>query len=218
MTMRYLSTFLLCFGLFACFTACSEPGPTKALIETNFGDITVVLYDETPIHRDNFVKLVSEEQFYDGTLFHRVIPGFMIQGGDPSSIGAPPGKGLGGGGPGYQLDPEIGAPHLRGTLAAARTSNPQKRSSGSQFYIVTGQVQSSATLDRYEQQKGIKYNETQRETYMTVGGTPQLDMEYTVFGEVVSGMEIVDRISATETGHADRPVEDVVIERIRLLK
>lgn len=215
--MRQLILILALVGTLTSFSGCGPTGPTKALIKTNYGDITVMLYDETPIHRDNFIKLVKEESFYDGTLFHRVIPNFMIQGGDPNSIGAAPNVPLGGGGPGYQLDAEIGSPHLRGTLAAARTQNPQKRSSGSQFYIVTGQVQSAAALDRYEQQKGIKYNEVQRQRYMTEGGTPQLDMEYSVFGEVLSGMEVVDRISGSPTGQADRPVQDVVIESITLI-
>ena len=198
-------------------TRCSGDGNTYALIETNMGDIKVLLYNETPGHKDNFVKLANEE-FYNGTLFHRVIPNFMIQGGDPQSIGAAPGTMLGGGGPGYMIDNEIGAPHLRGTLAAARNNNPAKQSSGSQFYIVTGQPQSAASLDQTERMKGIKYNETQREAYMTEGGRPDLDQEYTVFGEVVSGMEVVDQISATATAAQNRPTEDVVIERVSIVR
>lgn len=216
--MRQLLLTLAFVSTLTIFSGCTEKAPTQALIETNFGDITVMLYDETPGHRDNFIKLVDSASFYDGTLFHRVIPGFMIQGGDPSSIGAAPGAPLGSGGPGYQIDAEIGAPHLRGTLAAARNNNPQKRSSGSQFYIVTGRVQTAAALDEAEQRKGIKYNEVQRQRYMTEGGTPQLDMDYTVFGEVVSGMEVVDNISAVQRGQNDRPVQDVIIERISLIK
>jgi len=198
-------------------TGCSGDGNTYALIETNMGDVKVLLYNETPGHKDNFVKLANEE-FYNGTLFHRVIPNFMIQGGDPQSKGAAPGTMLGGGGPGYMIDNEIGAPHLRGTLAAARNNNPAKQSSGSQFYIVTGQPQSAASLDQTERMKGIKYNETQREAYMTKGGRPDLDQEYTVFGEVVSGMEVVDQISATATAAQNRPTEDVVIERVSIVR
>lgn len=218
--MRYLFLLLVVTGSLAFFTACEPAGPQKALIETNYGNITVELFDETPIHRDNFIKLVDSAQYYDGALFHRVMPNFMIQGGDPNSIGADISQRLGGGGPGYTLAAEIGAPHLRGALAAARTQNPQKRSSGSQFYIVTGQVQSASTLDRYEQQKGIKYSEAQRQLYMTEGGTPQLDMDYTVYGQVLSGMEVVDQISRVTTRNPnseDRPVEDVIIKQITLI-
>ena len=215
--MRHTFFLLAVSGLFSLFSACQPAaGPQQALIETNFGNITVELYDETPIHRENFIKLANES-FYDGTLFHRVIPNFMIQGGDPSSKGAGPNQSLGSGGPGYLLDAEIGAPHLRGTLAAARTNNPAKRSSGSQFYIVTGEVQSEAALDQYQKQKGIEYNTEQRKRYTTEGGRPDLDMEYTVFGEVVSGMEVVDQIAATATGRANRPAQDVVIERVTLI-
>lgn len=219
--MRHLLLILVFVGTLASFSGCEPAGPQRALIETNYGPITVELYDETPIHRDNFVKLVDSAQYYDGTLFHRVIPGFMIQGGDPNSIGADANRRLGGGGPGYTLPAEIGAPHIRGTLAAARTNNPQKRSSGSQFYIVTGVVQSDAALDRYEQQANIKYNEEQRRLYTTIGGRPDLDAAgYTVFGEVISGMEVVDQISQVATknkGSEDRPVQDVVIERVTLI-
>ncbi|MEM1358964.1 MAG: peptidylprolyl isomerase [Bacteroidota bacterium] len=201
-------------GLFI-FSACNS-GETVALIETSEGDVKVVLYDATPRHRDNFVKLANEG-FYDGLLFHRVIPNFMIQGGDPQSKGAGPNVPLGGGGPGYLIDHEIGAPHLRGALAAARTNNPEKKSSGSQFYIVTGQQQSAASLDQIERMKGIKYNEVQRQRYMEDGGRPDLDQEYTVFGEVISGMEAVDKISALPTNRS-RPTKDAVIERISIIK
>lgn len=216
--MRQIYLLLAVVGMLSVFSGCEPAGPQQALIETNFGNITIELYDETPIHRDNFIKLVDSAQFYDGTLFHRVIPNFMIQGGDPTSKGAAAGQSLGSGGPGYLLDAEIGAPHLRGTLAAARTNNPAKRSSGSQFYIVTGQIQSEAALDQYQTQKGIEYNEEQRQRYMTEGGRPDLDMEYSVFGEVISGMEVVDQIAATATGRANRPAQDVVIEHITLIK
>lgn len=191
-------------------TACTGESNT-VVIKTNKGDITVELFDETPRHKENFQKMVAEN-YYDGLLFHRVMPGFMIQGGDPNSRGAAAGQALGMGGPGYTLDHEIGQPHLRGALAAARTPNPAKASSGSQFYIVTGQPQGESTLDQYERMKGIKYSEAQRAAYMKDGGRPDLDMDYTVFGQVISGMEVVDAISAGATASANRPVEDVVIE------
>ena len=209
--MRTLLVYLLP-GLLLLLTGC-QTGPTEALIETSEGEVRVRLYDSTPQHRDNFVKLANEG-FYEGTLFHRVIPNFMIQGGDPLSIGAAPDAFLGGGGPGYLLDEEIGAPHLAGALAAARTNNPEKRSSGSQFYIVTGQPQSDATLDQIERMKGIKYNQAQRDAYKSLGGRPDLDQEYTVFGEVTAGMDVVRRISGVATGAQNRPASDVVIERV----
>ena len=177
-------------------------------IETEFGTMKVLLYSSTPIHRENFKKL-AKEGFYDSLLFHRVIPGFMVQGGDPDSKNAPPDAMLGQGGPGYQLDAEIGAPHLRGALAAARTQNPQKRSSGSQFYIVQGRPIDDAALDNLETQKMIKYSEAQRAAYKELGGSPFLDNDYTVFGEVVEGFDVIDKISAVPTGQADRPLNDV---------
>lgn len=203
---------------FAAFLSCNQDKRTHVLIETNKGDIEVVLYDETPLHRDNFVKLV-EEEYYDGLLFHRVIDKFMIQGGDPDSRNARAGQSLGMGGPGYTIPAEIGSPHLRGTLAAARTggpSNPNKESSGSQFYIVHGRTYSDQELDAMELRNKVKYNETQRRLYKESGGTPQLDTEYTVFGEVVSGMEVVDMIATVQKDSKDRPVEDVVMTKVRI--
>lgn len=177
-------------------------------IETRLGTMEVMLYNSTPIHRDNFLKL-AEEGFYDSLLFHRVIPGFMIQGGDPESRDAATGQRLGMGGPGYQLDAEIGAPHIRGALAAARDNNPQKRSSGSQFYIVTGSPVTDDILNDIERRKGITYNEAQRELYKELGGTPQLDQEYTVFGEVVSGIEVADAIANEARDATNRPFRNV---------
>ncbi|OAV43396.1 peptidylprolyl isomerase [Lewinella sp. 4G2] len=202
--------FLLLFAAF--FTGC-ESGSENILIKTNLGDIEVRLFDERPKHRDNFRKLVAEG-YYDGMLFHRVIPNFMVQGGDPNSKTARPGQPLGGGGPGYTIDAELGSPHIRGALAAARTNNPAKASSGSQFYIVTGQKQSPATLDQFQTIKNITYSPEQREAYTTIGGRPDLDMDYTVFGEVVSGMDVVDKISAMATDGQARPNEDVVMESV----
>ena len=188
-------------------SACKEK-EYKALISTEYGDIKVMLYNSTPKHRDNFVKLVKEG-YYDDLTFHRVIDEFMIQGGDPDSKNAPAGKRLGEGGPGYEIDAEIGAPHLYGTLSAARTVNPAKRSSGSQFFIVTGKPQSDAELKIYEERKKIKYNEEQRKIYNERGGYPSLDMEYTVFGEVLSGMDVVEKIMKLEKDANDRPLKDV---------
>lgn len=197
------SLLLLLFSL----TSCGEK-QSIVEIETDFGVMKVMLYNSTPIHRDNFIKL-AKEGFYDDLLFHRVIDGFMIQGGDPDSKNAAPGTSLGMGGPGYQLDAEIGAPHLRGTLAAARTQNPEKKSSGSQFYLVHGKTVKDEFLNEQEQRKGIKYNEVQRQLYKEIGGVPFLDNDYTVFGEVIEGLEVIDAIAVVQTDPQNRPIEDV---------
>lgn len=190
-------------------------------ITTDFGEIVLKLYNETPEHRDNFVKLVGEG-FYDGVLFHRVINAFMIQGGDPNSKDAQPGQPLGTGGPDYTIQAEIvpGLFHKKGALAAARMGdqmNPERRSSGSQFYIVQGRVWTPEELDRMEQQRGQAFSPEQRQAYTTIGGTPHLDAAYTVFGEVVEGLEVVDMIAAVQTGPGDRPVQNVAM-KIELLK
>ena len=230
-------------------------------IQTTFGDIVLRLYDETPLHRDNFLKLVKED-FYDGTLFHRVIKNFMIQGGDPDSKGAPADKMLGVGGPGYTIEAEIkdGLFHKRGALAAARQGdevNPERRSSGSQFYIVWGQVYNENQLRQFSKQimmqklqaefnklvashraevmqmrrernhAGLQelqeklaaeaesnvgktgLTDDQLKIYSTVGGTPHLDGQYTVFGEVEEGLDVVEKIQNSATGRADRPVDDI---------
>lgn len=233
-------------------------------LNTSEGDIRVRLYDETPIHRDNFVKL-CREGYYDQTLFHRVIKDFMIQGGDPDSRTATPTQMLGTGGPDYTLEAEILSAffHRRGTLAAARQGdevNPERRSSGSQFYITWGQVYNEGQLRQMERQltmmaeqqrfqqlaaerkaqimdlrrardrEGLMalqeqlaatakadaknagtLSDAQREAYTTVGGVPHLDGQYTVFGEVVEGLDIVERIQNTETRPGDRPVQDIRI-------
>ncbi len=236
----------------------------KVKISTSLGDIVVRLYDETPLHRDNFLKLAASG-FYDGTLFHRVIPNFMIQGGDPESKGAPAGKRLGSGDVEYTIPAEIKSSliHRRGALCAARLgdeANPEKRSSGCQFYIVWGEVYPEGRIDSLARQsemqalnrtfselvrqhrdeilelrrnrdhaglsdlqsrleaeanaivieKGLgKLSEERRKVYTTVGGTPFLDGEYTVFGEVESGLDTVEKIQSCATDSADRPVEDV---------
>jgi peptidyl-prolyl cis-trans isomerase B (cyclophilin B) len=192
----------------------AAPRP-QVVITTPYGDITLALYNETPEHRDNFLKL-AREGFFDGTLFHRVIEGFMIQGGDPESRQAEAGQPVGSGGPGYTLPAEIvdGLFHKKGALAAARMGdqvNPERRSSGSQFYIVQGRAFRNEELDGLEQQTGRTIPQSQREVYTTLGGTPHLDQAYTVFGEVVDGLDVVDRIAAVETGPGDRPLENVAM-------
>lgn len=179
-------------------------------IQTEFGNMTVELYNATPKHRDNFLKL-AEEGYYNDLLFHRVISGFMIQGGDPLSRNAAPGQSLGMGGPNYQIPAEFvdSLVHVKGALAAARTSNPEKKSSGSQFYIVQGGPVTEATLQQIEAMKRFHYTPEQRQDYLAQGGTPHLDRDYTVFGRVVEGLDVIDKIAATQTGAQDRPVKDV---------
>lgn len=197
------------------------PKACLAELETEYGTMLVELYDATPKHQDNFVKL-AEEGFYDSLLFHRVIQNFMVQGGDPESKNAGPGQALGSGGPGYTVEAEFvdSLIHLKGALAAARTGdavNPQKRSSGSQFYIVHGQKMTEDMLNRIEAQKGIRYSKEQREAYMEMGGTPFLDRDYTVFGRVVEGLDVLDKIAGVQTDGRDRPVQDVQM-KIRLIR
>ena len=185
------------------------------VIETSMGNIELMLYDDTPIHRDNMIKL-TKEGFYDGLLFHRVINNFMIQGGDPHSKNAPKGQRLGTGGPGYRIDAEFRDNHIhkKGALAAARMGdnvNPKKQSSGSQFYIVQGQVYSEEQLLQLQERKmHAPFKPEEIEIYTTIGGTPFLDGSYTVFGEVVKGIDVLDSIAAVPTDHEDRPIEDIV--------
>ena len=253
----------------------TQPDSNSVVVDitTSLGDIKVLLYGDTPKHRDNFVKLVNEG-FYNGVLFHRVINEFMIQAGDPESKNAPAGKMLGSGDPGYTLEAEFVYPkhfHKRGALAAARTGddmNPERRSSGSQFYIVTGKAYNESQLAQMEKQMAMmqkqeifnklveehrdsvmamrrnrgqaglqklqeelvaiteqkaaenpaKMTPEQRQAYSTIGGTPHLDGSYTVFGEVIEGMDVVDKIQNVETGAADRPVEDVKIIKMSIEK
>jgi peptidyl-prolyl cis-trans isomerase B (cyclophilin B) len=192
----------------------------QILIVTDFGDMTVLLYDNTPLHRDNFIKLVREG-FYDGLLFHRVIKEFMIQGGDPNSRNAKPGERLGSGDQNYTVPAEFvpGNIHKRGALAAARQGdqfNPTRASSGSQFYLVHGRIFTDDQLDKVEMQFGPDYKmkEEVRQIYKTVGGAPHLDEAYTVFGEVVTGLDVIDKIAELETDRADRPKIDVKIKKM----
>ncbi|MCM1076019.1 MAG: peptidylprolyl isomerase [Bacteroides sp.] len=249
-----------------------NPGDVKVLLHTTLGDITLLLYGDTPRHTENFVKLVKSGH-YDGLLFHRVINDFMIQGGDPESRDAAKGKMLGGGDMSYEIEAEIDFPkhfHHRGAIAAARQGdavNPERKSSGSQFYIVTGRKFSAGQLDAMEKKAVMQHkqdvfnklseeyrdsimamrrnrdnagleelrdklaketeqltaNDTtyftpeQRETYMKIGGTPHLDGTYTVYGRVLEGMDIVDKIQQVETDGNDRPIEDVRIISAKVL-
>jgi len=208
--MKKLIPIFAMFAILSLLSCNSKEKHEYIEIETNFGNMEVMLYNSTPGHRDNMVKL-AKENFYDDLLFHRVIEGFMIQGGDPDSRGAGPEQNLGGGGPGYQIPHEIGAPHLRGTIAAARNGNPEKKSSGSQFYIVQGKKLSDAEIDNFEKRNKVTYNAEQRRIYKEEGGSPMLDMGYTVYGEVTKGIEVVDKIAATPKNR-ERPVEDVVMK------
>ena len=250
----------------------ADTSSVKVEVNTTLGSFTILLYGDTPRHRDNFVKHVKEG-YYDGTLFHRVINQFMIQAGDPDSKNAAPGQRLGAGGPDYTLEAEIIFPkhfHKRGALAAARQGdqvNPQKRSSGSQFYVVTGRKMIPAQIDalasqlknqqlqstfnglaaehmadiRKMQAEGdsaglkklqeeliaqteatvaahpIEITDEMKEAYTTVGGAPHLDGAYTVFGEVLEGMDVIDKIEKAETDGSDRPKEDIRILSMKLL-
>ena len=190
------------------FASCGGEKTSYVTISTDYGDMKIMLYNSTPGHRDNFISLIKQN-YYDSLLFHRVMEGFMIQGGDPDSRLARPGQRLGMGGPGYRVPAEIGSPHFRGVLAAATDGNPEKASSGSQFYIVHGSPVNDAMLDAVQQQKGIVYSDAQRQLYKEIGGYPPLDNDYTVFGEVVEGIEVVDQIVAVAKDQYNRPFKDV---------
>jgi peptidyl-prolyl cis-trans isomerase B (cyclophilin B) len=177
---------------------------TMFIIHTDYGDITGMLYNDTPGHRDNFIKLINEGWF-NGSTFHRVMQNFMIQGG---------GKEDGSVDVGYTIPAEFSPEriHKKGALAAARQAdgiNPEKRSSGSQFYLVQGKVYGDSELDALESRKQCEWTEEQRKLYKTVGGVPFLDYDYTVFGEVLDGLDVIDKIAAVQTGEADKPFKDV---------
>ena len=215
--------------LMLAFTTLGKAQSNEVLFETTEGNIRVMLYDDTPIHRDNFLKLVNE-QFYDSLLFHRVIKSFMIQGGDPTSKTAEPGTTLGTGELDYILEPEFRTPkhyHRRGALAMAREGdrvNPERRSSGCQFYIVWGKTYSTKDLEAIQQRVKEATNGAADITpemfwtYRKVGGTPHLDGQYTVFGEVTEGLDVVERIQKVYTDTYDRPVDDVRILHATVIK
>ena len=205
----------------------------QVMLETTEGNILLTLYDDTPKHRDNFLKLVNE-QFYDSLLFHRVIKNFMIQGGDPDSRHAEPGVTLGEGSTDYTVEAEffdaeghLLHPHKRGALAMARegdSENPERRSSGCQFYIVWGNTYATQQLyqigDKVEAQTNHRVTMTEEllDLYRKVGGVPHLDGQYTVFGEVTEGLEVVDRIQKAQTDDYDRPVNDIRILHTKVIK
>jgi len=182
-------------------------------ITTEFGTLYAVLYDQTPKHKANFIAL-ADTGFYNGTLFHRVINGFMIQGGDPNSKKAQPGEPLGQGDVGYQVPAEFHEKlfHKKGVIAAARDNNPEKASSGCQFYIVQGKVLKDEDLAVAERRLGRPIPTDQRQVYQTLGGTPHLDQNYTVFGEVIKGLEVVDTIAAQPRDAGDRPQKDIPMQ------
>ena len=193
-------------------TTQAQEKETLVLIKTSLGDITVKLYNDTPLHRDNFIKLINEG-WYNNSPFHRVINNFMIQGGQNQDGSVDPG---------YTIPAEFRSNHIhkKGALAAARQGdhvNPKKASSGCQFYIVQGQVLTPAHIQMYQQRMGLTFTQEQIEAYTTVGGTPHLDGEYTVFGEVVEGLDVIDKIAKVKTGYMDVPVEAVTMT-IEILK
>lgn len=187
-------------------TAQAQEKETMVLIKTTKGDIKVKLYNDTPLHRDNFIKLIKEG-WYDNSPFHRVINNFMIQGGHNQDGTVDPG---------YRVPAEFRSNHFhkKGALAAARQGdqvNPEKASSGCQFYIVQGQVLTDAQIQMFQQRYGLSFTPEQIKAYTTIGGTPHLDGEYTVFGEVVEGLDVIDKIASVKTGYMDVPVEPVTM-------
>ncbi len=191
----------------------------KVVIETEYGKIVLALYDNTPKHRDNIFKLIKQK-FYDSTLFHRVIPNFVIQGGDPDSKKATPGQALGEGDVGYRVPAEINMTdfHQRGAVGMARDNNPEKASSGCQFYIVVGRKYTDEELNTISDKSGRKFTPMQRNIYKTKGGTPHLDGNYTVFGIVEEGLEVVDKIASVERDGADRPKQNIKMIKVRIKK
>jgi peptidyl-prolyl cis-trans isomerase B (cyclophilin B) len=212
---------LLILGMLA---SCKEEKSMKVLLETSEGNIVLQLYEDTPLHSENFLKLVKAKD-YNGVIFHRVIAGFMIQSGDPESKNPTPNGSYGRGGPKYKIPAEIlpNHHHKKGVLAAARTPNPQKESSGSQFYIVQGRIFDIEVLKSVEESKKaidstFKFSEEAVKNYTTIGGAPYLDGDYTVFGEVIEGLDVVDKIAFTETRQDDRPVNDIFIKKATIVK
>ena len=220
---RLLSIGAMWLLLLSLFPMHAQEKETLVLIETDKGKIKVKLFDETPKHRDNFIKHVKEH-LYDGLLFHRVIKQFMIQGGDINSKDAPMDKHLGDGELDYTLPAEFVYPqyfHRRGALCAARMpddENPEKASSPNQFYIVTGKYYTEMELNKMEAEKGITLTEEQRKAYMLEGGAPHLDGNYTVFGQVIEGMKVVDKIQFVDTNEEDRPTKSIAIKTMKIIE
>lgn len=201
--MKKLLFFTLIFGLFMNAEAQKKENVTRFVIHTDYGDMKGYLYNETPLHRDNFIKLVNDG-WYNGSPFHRVINKFMIQGGQNAD---------GRQDPGYRIPAEFNPKffHKKGALAAARMGdqvNPKKESSGSQFYVVQGEVLTEQTIQMWEA-RGAKFSPEQKEAYKKVGGTPHLDAQYTVFGEITEGLDVIDKIAAVKTQPGDRPAQEV---------
>ncbi|MDR1523658.1 MAG: peptidylprolyl isomerase [Tannerella sp.] len=215
--------FLLCIVLFPVFSSAENNKEVKIQIVTNMGKITVKLYNETPLHRDNFIKLVQENK-YDSVMFHRVIKLFMIQAGEKYAPDDSVAARSAGKDPDYKIPAEVVYPkyfHKRGQLCAARTGddvNPERASSANQFYIVTGKHFTDHELDKMETEKNIKLTLEQREAYKITGGVPHLDGAYTVFGEVVKGMKVVSKIEMVSTDSNDRPLKSVRIKTMKILK
>lgn len=213
---------LLLTGLLASFHLQAQEVETLVLIDTDMGKIKVKLFNDTPLHRDNFIKNVKEKR-YDGLLFHRVIKQFMIQAGDINSKDAPIEQHLGDGDLDYTIPAEIVYPkyfHKRGMLCAARTSddeNPERVSSATQFYIVTGKFYTEMELDKMEKAENKKFTPEERQAYMLEGGAPHLDNKYTVFGEVVKGIKAVDKIQFVETNEDDRPLKNIKIKTMTIV-
>ena len=213
---------VLVAGLLTSVHSQAQDVETLVQIDTDMGKIKVKLFNDTPQHRDNFINNVKEKR-YDGLLFHRVIKQFMIQGGDINSKDAPIEQHLGDGDPGYTIPAEIIYPkyfHKRGMLCAARTSddeNPERASSGTQFYIVTGKFYTEMELDKLEKSDNKTFTPEERQAYMLEGGAPHLDNKYTVFGEVVKGMKVVDKIQFVETNEDDRPLKNIKIKTMTLV-
>jgi cyclophilin family peptidyl-prolyl cis-trans isomerase len=209
--------FLLLFCIYSASASFAQM--KKIVIETDSGRIVLGLYDNTPLHRDNMIKLANEH-FFDSTLFHRIIPGFVIQGGDPKSKKAAHGEMLGSGELGYRVPAEINDSnfHQRGALGMARDNNPEKASSACQFYIVTGRPFTDAELDNLSQRSGRVFTPYQREIYKTAGGTAMLDGSYTIYGIVLEGMDVVDKISAMKRNSMDRPDTDIRMNRVYVME
>ncbi|MFN5942414.1 MAG: peptidylprolyl isomerase [Bacteroidota bacterium] len=213
--MRYILALLI-----TCLSISQSFAKEKSIkIETNYGVIILKLYENTPLHTANLVKL-CKEHYFDSTLFHRVIPSFVIQGGDPDSKHAGPEKQLGDGDLSYLVPAEINAVnyHKRGALGMARDNNPEKKSSACQFYIVVGKVVTEEQLNTISTKTNRVFSDVQRKVYTTQGGTPFLDGNYTVFGEVTKGMEVVDTIAQLARNAADRPNVDVRMLKVRVLR
>lgn len=222
-----MRSLLLFFVFNFCFLSSIYSKRTVIEIKTVYGDIYIELYSKTKKHRANFIRL-AEGGFFDETLFHRVIKDFMIQGGDPFSRIPEKKDSVGEGGPGYEIDAEFFSEyiHKRGVIAAARNSddvNPKRKSAGSQFYIVQGRKFTDAELDKFEQRisgnlkRTFKFSLEARKVYKEIGGTPWLDMQYTVFGEVIKGMDVVDKIAYVKTGMRDMPQQEVKMD-VNVLK